>query len=108
MFDNFERDLRRRSSKDVVNEEFYFMVEKMFYEAMDYFRMQNQFLIIEGTNWHEQIKIHESDLSQQLNNLINNAREKEIDKLQLLTQVSYDEIMIHCIATCYRFIGNLD
>ena len=29
---------------------------------------------------------HEAELSQQLRSLINNAREKEIDKLQMLTQ----------------------
>jgi hypothetical protein len=29
---------------------------------------------------------HEAELSQQLRSLINNARDKEIDKLQMLTQ----------------------
>ena len=29
---------------------------------------------------------HEAELAQQLRSLINNAREKEIDKLQMLTQ----------------------
>ena len=41
--------------------------------------------MIENAGWSSQISIHEADVNQQLRSLINNAREKEIDKLQVLT-----------------------
>jgi hypothetical protein len=42
-------------------------------------------LVIDGSGWGEQVSLHERELELQLTNLIKNAREKEIDKLQNLT-----------------------
>ena len=42
-------------------------------------------MVVEGSGWGEQVIAHEKDLAFQLRALINNAREKELDKLQSLT-----------------------
>lgn len=42
---------------------------------------------MEGSGWEEQVLLHEADVRQQLKSLVQNAKEKEVDKLQILTQV---------------------
>jgi hypothetical protein len=44
------------------------------------FRKQASDLIVEGSGWGEHVIAYETELSMQLRALINNAREKEIDK----------------------------
>lgn len=41
---------------------------------------------MEGSGWEEQVLLHEADVRQQLKSLVQNAKEKEVDKLQILTQ----------------------
>lgn len=36
---------------------------------------------MENSKWEEQVLVHDRELEQQLKTLINNAREKEIEKL---------------------------
>ena len=59
-------------------------VEQLFIDQLEQFRARAKDLSI-NENWAETIQVHESDLTQQMNSLVTNAREKEIDKLQLLT-----------------------
>jgi uncharacterized protein YllA (UPF0747 family) len=87
-FDEFEKEVIRRpsASKDQVNEDFARVTERGYNEALSRFQKHAADLIVDGTNWGEQVLAHEAELAQQLRSLINNAREKEIDKLQMLTQ----------------------
>ena len=87
-FDEFEKEVIRRpsSSKDQVNEDFAKITERGYNDAISRFHKHAADLIVDGTNWGEQVLAHEAELSQQLRSLINNAREKELDKLQMLTQ----------------------
>ena len=76
------------SAKDQVNENFYGITERAYEEALNTFRKQAADLVVEGSGWGEQVLAHETELALQLRVIINNAREKEIDKLQILTQQS--------------------
>lgn len=45
-------------------------------------------MIVDGTSWGQQVIADEAELASQIQSLVNNAREKEIDKLQMLTQLA--------------------
>jgi hypothetical protein len=66
IFEDFEKDVIRRpsSSKDQVNEDFARVSEKGFKEALSRFQKQAADLIVDGTNWGEQVLAHEAELAQ--------------------------------------------
>jgi len=77
--------LRHKHSKDQVNENFHSQAELAFSTSLNTFKKQAAALVVEGSGWGEHVSAHEKDLAFQLRALINNAREKELDKLQSLT-----------------------
>lgn len=81
IFDKFDKDLRRHSTKDTVNEDFANYSESLYQEMTTFFKKESATLVLEGSGWGQQVLIHDTDLQQQLNSLITHAREKEIDKL---------------------------
>lgn len=86
IYERFEKEaLRHRNSKEQVNENFHEQAENAFINAIKEFKKQAANLVVEGSGWGEQVSAHEKDLAFQLRALINNAREKELDKLQSLT-----------------------
>jgi Root hair defective 3 GTP-binding protein (RHD3) len=87
-YQKFEKDALKKSGsqRDSVNEQFYKLTETAYIEAVTGFRKQAAELVVDGSGWGEQLLAHETELSMQLRALIANAREKELDKLQVLTQ----------------------
>ena len=88
IFEKFDKEIRKLSIKEQVNENFYQSTERLFEEYTSQYKDESAGLVIENAGWSSQISIHEADVNQQLRSLINNAREKEIDKLQVLTQTA--------------------
>ncbi len=84
----FEQSAIKKSSskQDVVNEDFSNQTERAFKEAVNSFKTLASELILDGSGWGEHVLNHETDLTMQLRTFINNARDKEIDKLKHLTQ----------------------
>ena len=70
--------------KDQVTENFVEKAMILFKNSMDNFTKRSAALIINGSGWGENVIMHERELELQLRTIIKNAREKEIDKLQLL------------------------
>lgn len=68
-----------------MNEKFYVQTENAFKNALSGFRKAAADLVVDGSGWGEQVLAHETELCMQLRALINNARDKEMDKLQVLT-----------------------
>jgi hypothetical protein len=85
VIENFDKDIRKSSKRDQVNEQFAETTDRLYHEHFSSFKKQAADLIFEGSGWGEQVMIHESDVNQQMKSLISNSREKEIDKLQALT-----------------------
>ena len=81
IFEKFDKEIRKLSIKEQVNENFYQSTERLFEEYTAQYKDESAGLVIENAGWSSQISIHEADVNQQLRSLINNAREKEIDKL---------------------------
>lgn len=90
IIERFDREIRKGSKRDQVNEQFAESSDRLYHEHFSSFKKQAADLIFEGSGWGEQVMIHESDVNQQMKSLIQNSREKEIDKLQVLTQVSFN------------------
>ena len=88
IFEKFDKEIRKLSIKEQVNENFYQATERLFEEYTSQYKRESSGLVIENAGWSSQVTIHEADVTQQLRSLINNAREKEIDKLQVLTQTA--------------------
>ena len=70
----------KKPNKEEVNEFFYEQTERAYNDTLHAFRKQASLLIVEGSGWGEQVVAYETELSLQLRALINNAREKELDK----------------------------
>ncbi|CDW88237.1 uncharacterized protein STYLEM_17355 [Stylonychia lemnae] len=85
IFDKFDKELRKLSIRDQVNEKFFESSQNLFNECAISFKKQIANLVVDGSGWGEQALNHQNDIDQQLRSLIQNAREKEIDKLQVLT-----------------------
>lgn len=87
-YQKFEKEAIKKpsSARDQVNEKFYEITESFYTQAMNDFSKSAAELVVEGSGWGEQVLAHETELAIQLRVLINNAREKEMDKLQMLTQ----------------------
>ena len=83
-YQQFEKQGLKKPNRDEVNEFFYEQTERAFTETMTSFRKQATELIVDGSGWGEHVVAYETELSIQLRGLINNAREKEIDKFLLL------------------------
>ena len=87
IFEKFNRELRKLSGvKDQVNEEFKSITDRLYQDHSALFQKLTAEMVVEGSGWGQQAVMHEADLNQQLKALIEQAREKEIDKLQMLTQ----------------------
>lgn len=92
IFENFDRDLRKLATRDQVIEQFHEKTQALFKNTTDYYKKKSAAMILEGSGWGEQVLIHEKELEQQLMNLIKNLREKELEKLMNMTQVSSFEV----------------
>lgn len=86
IIERFDKDLRKGCRRDQVNEVFAETSTKLYNEAFGNFKKHATDLIFEGSGWGDQVLAHQNDVNQQMKSLIANAREKEIDKLQVLTQ----------------------
>lgn len=90
-FEKFNKEVRSLSKKDEVNEEFAQQSGELYHRIITEFKKQSESLIMENSNWGDQVHMHYSEIEQQLKTLIHHAREKEIDKLQVLTQKAYKD-----------------
>eukprot|EP00347_Sterkiella_histriomuscorum_P023862 403333128 len=88
IFDKFDKELRKLSVREQVNENFYETSQKLFHDCTNLFKMQSADLVVDGSGWGELAMINQNDIDQQLRALIQNARDKEIDKLQVLTMTA--------------------
>jgi hypothetical protein len=89
IFTDFEKQvIQGCSQKDQINENFSEITTEGYNNSIKRFKKLSESLIVDGTSWGQQVIADEAELASQIYSLINNAREKEIDKLQMLTQLA--------------------
>lgn len=82
IFTDFEKQvIQGCSQKDQINENFSEITTEGYNNSIKRFKKLSESLIVDGTSWGQQVIADEAELASQIQSLINNAREKEIDKL---------------------------
>lgn len=63
IIERFDKELRKGSRRDQVNEQFAETSERLYNEFFGTFKKHAAELIVEGSGWGEQVMIHESDVN---------------------------------------------
>lgn len=70
---------------------------------LDDFHAKTADLILEESNWSDQVNMHDVELQNQLKSLVKNQRERELDKmLNITTKATYDTIEEICNPPIYE------